>query len=680
MGFVIGIAVLELFVIAILTVIIVYSNRTVDSLTKYARDIAHKNIDIDKLHLDKVPKNMKSLAKSLNIIKDNIHSFIEATKGNVITLSDAITQLSDVARLNEAGTEETANSILVVSEKTCEQLDLVKDNLELIESNNGQLSRINSFIGMIQDALNNSAQCCQHGITSLDIYERDMNKIAENLRSCTDILVEFNNQITEINSIQELVVSISEQLRLLSFNASIEAARVGEIGKGFGVVSLEMKTMSDQTKESMDAINDILNKITESSRLVTDSINNCDKAFNHSYSVFEEVSNTLRDINQQSGDINEKMLEISGNYQLIADNSDKSRIKAENVFAASEAISDSTRHIAAISQENSSDSANMSNNVQLLENMLMRINSIINQFNTGLKPVNKSRAKKVKIAFFSPLDNFFWYGIRSGVNYAQKELADRNVEITYYYYEDNASESHFPSDVRNCITNDYDAIIYPGFMHGADKEMKEAVSKRIKLFTYNCDCDADIKRVSCFEPDQAEAGILAAKATAKAIGKKGKVAIVVGERVVALNKIRYDSFKEYITSHYKDISIVDTIEVKNNPEKTYQAIRDCLKKNPDLDAIYSTTGMQMKLVEALKDSGKAGSVKAIVFDKNKDILDCIKKGVIAAAIDHDSFTQGYYPIILMYNHLVDNMELNHERILCKACVIDKENIDDQISF
>lgn len=34
----------------------------------------------------------------------------------------------------------------------------------------------------------------------------------------------------------------------------------------------------------------------------------------------------------------------------------------------------------------------------------------------------------------------------------------------------------------------------------------------------------------------------------------------------------------------------------------------------------------------------------------------------------------------MYNHLVDNMELNHERILCKACVIDKENIDDQISF
>ena len=313
MGFVIGIAVLELFVIAILTVIIVYSNRTVDSLTKYARDIAHKNIDIDKLHLDKVPKNMKSLAKSLNIIKDNIHSFIEATKGNVITLSDAITQLSDVARLNEAGTEETANSILVVSEKTCEQLDLVKDNLELIESNNGQLGRINSFIGMIQDALNNSVQCCQHGITSLDIYEKDMNKIAENLRSCTDILVEFNNQITEINSIKELVVSISEQLRLLSFNASIEAARVGEIGKGFAVVSSEMKTMSDQTKESMDAINDILNKITESSRLVTDSINNCDKAFNHSYSVFEEVSNTLRDINQQSGDINEKMLEISGN-------------------------------------------------------------------------------------------------------------------------------------------------------------------------------------------------------------------------------------------------------------------------------------------------------------------------------------------------------------------------------
>lgn len=38
--------------------------------------------------------------------------------------------------------------------------------------------------------------------------------------------------------------------------------------------------------------------------------------------------------------------------------------------------------------------------------------------------------------------------------------------------------------------------------------------------------------------------------------------------------------------------------------------------------------MQMKLVEALKDSCKAGSVKAIVFDKNKDFLDCIKKALL----------------------------------------------------
>lgn len=671
---------IELLIIVGLVTLRLLEKRSMKQIMDNANEIARKNVDIEDIKIEKGSQEILALAKSLNLIKSNIRGFIEATKGNVITLSDAITVLSDAVLMNEAGNEQTSNSIQIVAQKTNEQLELVKDNLRLIELNNGQLGDINSFIDLIQEALNGSVSCCTEGMVSLEAYEKDMNQIAKNLRDCTDILVEFNNQIVEINSIKELVVDISEQLRLLAFNASIEAARAGETGKGFAVVSLEMKTMSDQTREGMDAINGILNKVTESSRLVTNSINNCDEVFQHSYSLFEDVSKTLRDISQQSTDINHKMIEISDKYQRIADNSDESRVKAENVFAASEAISDSTQHIVAVSQENSSDSANMSSNVQTLENMLMHINRIIGQFNTGLKPVNKNRAKKVKIAFFSPLDNFFWYGIRSGVNYAQKELANNNVEIRYNHYENTAAEVRFPGDVRECINDDFDAIIYPGFMHGADKEMKEAIAKGIKIFTYNCDCDPDIKRVACYEPDQEEAGILAAKATAKALHKKGKIAIVVGEKIVALNRIRYDSFKKYLTSHYREIEIVETVEVYNDSAKTYQAICECLKRHSDLDAIYSTTSMQMQLVKAIEDTGRRGRVKAIVFDKNQKIYEFIKKGIVAATIDHDSFTQGYYPIVLMYNHLVDGMQFHQERIMCKASVVDEDNVDEHIDI
>lgn len=446
--------------------------------------------------------------------------------------------------------------------------------------NDRQLDIINDSIANIRQSLDTSAKCCQKGIKSLEAYENDMNVISANLNKSTEVLYEFNNQIVEINSIKEMVVDISEQLRLLAFNASIEAAKAGESGKGFSVVSVEMKNMSDQTMDSMNAINDILAKITESSELVTGSITKCDETFQQSAELFDQVSNSFRELSTQSLEVNDMMVDMTKTFKNIANNSDESKVKAENVYAASEVISESTKSIVEATSANNQDSIKMTENVSMLEDMMKNISSVIKQFNTGVKPVDKNRDKTVKIAFYSMLDNYFWYGIKRGVNYAQKELANNNVEIIYYSYENRDAEARFPGDVKRSVETKVDAILYPGFMHGADKEMKEAAAAGIKIFTYNCDCDSNIKRVSCYEPDQQEAGELAAKAAIKALGGEGNVAIVCGEKIVPVNQIRYDSFINYVNKFAKDINIVASVDVVNDPPQTYKKIYDCLMSHP----------------------------------------------------------------------------------------------------
>ncbi|MDD2421718.1 MAG: methyl-accepting chemotaxis protein [Heliobacteriaceae bacterium] len=47
---------------------------------------------------------------------------------------------------------------------------------------------------------------------------------------------------------------IAEQTKMLGLNAAIEAARVGELGRGFGVVANEIRKLSDQSKETADQI------------------------------------------------------------------------------------------------------------------------------------------------------------------------------------------------------------------------------------------------------------------------------------------------------------------------------------------------------------------------------------------------------------------------------------------
>ncbi|WPP43761.1 methyl-accepting chemotaxis protein [Paenibacillus hunanensis] len=121
-----------------------------------------------------------------------------------------------------------------------------QQNLEGVVSESKSISE--SLVDMVQHVASHAQQ-----------LQATSEQILQNSR----ITVEKSSKINEVAS---LIKEISEQTNLLGLNAAIEAARVGELGAGFGVVATEVRKLSVNAKQATGDIENALREVQESIR------------------------------------------------------------------------------------------------------------------------------------------------------------------------------------------------------------------------------------------------------------------------------------------------------------------------------------------------------------------------------------------------------------------------------
>jgi hypothetical protein len=80
------------------------------------------------------------------------------------------------------------------------------------------------------------------------------------------------SHVAEVTNVVDLIRGIAEQTNLLALNATIEAARAGEHGRGFAVVASEVKQLASSTQSSLSSIGTLTAQIGQAVEQVSAAV------------------------------------------------------------------------------------------------------------------------------------------------------------------------------------------------------------------------------------------------------------------------------------------------------------------------------------------------------------------------------------------------------------------------
>jgi ABC-type transporter Mla subunit MlaD len=143
-----------------------------------------------------------------------------------------------------------------------------------------------------------SEQISRQGIESVSQNIDGLHRISEQVEAITANIFDLNEQTNQIGEIVATSSELAERSHVLALNASVEAARSGEAGKGFQVVAQEMKNLSRQSKQATERIRRILGEIQRATQQVVTATEEGSRRVTAGIHLAQQAGEIIRQLSQ----------------------------------------------------------------------------------------------------------------------------------------------------------------------------------------------------------------------------------------------------------------------------------------------------------------------------------------------------------------------------------------------
>src|SRR5690606_3723796 len=170
---------------------------------------------------------------------------------------------------------------------------------------------------------------------------------------------ELSQSAQRVTAIVGIIRDIAEQTNLLALNATIEAARAGEAGRGFAVVASEVKALANQTAKATQDIEVHTGSIQQATTRTVSSI----QEIGAQVRELNEVATVIAGATEEQGTVSQ---EIARNVAEAATGTGEVSRNVIGVKEASDLTDDEAAHVLQFAQDLSAQSNDLRSHVDRL--------------------------------------------------------------------------------------------------------------------------------------------------------------------------------------------------------------------------------------------------------------------------------------------------------------------------
>lgn len=290
----------------------------------------------------------------------------------------------------------------------------------------------------------------------------------------------------------------------------------------------------------------------------------------------------------------------------------------------------------------------------------------------ALGAVQAQAQEKKQLAFIVNAASDFWKLAEAGVNKAQGELPNYELQFRYPAQGTAALQNALMDDLVAAGT---DAIMISSVDPKTSIDAFNRIAAQVPLFTTDSDAP-DSNRIAYLGSSNTDAGVQAGEIAVKALPNGGKCMGFVGFLNADNAKERIAGFKKAIEG--KGIELVDTRGDDVDFARARSNVDDVLAANPEINCMVGFYSYNPpKIYEALQAANKLGQITVIAFDEDPITLGAVREGSFAGTVVQQPFEWGYRGMKLMAAYLEgDKSGIPADKlIIVPTKVIDKANVD-----